>query len=395
MNYLQKGSEKLRELIEIFFFYFLIFTKSSFCKMRKYAFFKSEIKWILIYIICLIIFISNNKAHIPNINLQNLQQNEKFEPLFSIIIPCYQRKDFISTSLKSCIENQYLIECNLYIEIILVDDNSTDGTLEEIYSLQKRYESDSKLKKHIKFKIISNKRHRGALYIRIVGLKAAEGKYLLNLDSDDEFVPGIFRRLRTLINNRLDIDLIQFRILICDLKESNNNVTYDKKTNKKQYTYKLFSYISTFSDIQKSVTYDNHIKEMKFNIINDFVNKTNDVDHDSNVRHPSIVELRKMVKEKKIMWNLPSLIFNRNLIQKAFDSNLFDKNVYNLEISIHEDLYISYVLLLLVNNYYFLDEIGYIYYRGTPRVKRKRNLRAIGTALTKLNITGSIPKFKI
>lgn len=375
--------------------------KNSFCsmlitsKMKNFSF----NKFILNYIIFSFIFyIINLQYRIPNLNTHIFRSIDMFDstiPFFSIIIPSYQRKKFISVALRSCIEYQNLIKYNLLIEIICIDDNSTDGTLNEIYSIKKNYEKNEDLSQHIQFTIISNEMHRGALYTRAIGLKTAKGKYILNLDSDDEFVPGIFQRLHLLLKHRNDIDLVQFRILICDLIESKNNVTYDQGTKKYMYTYKLFSYIETFPNIQKNVIFDKSINETKFHIINDFINKTVDIDYDPHIKHASKEKFRQLVKNKQVMWNLPSLLFKRDLVQTVFRLNMLEREVYNQDISIHEDYYISYVIFFFVKNYYFLDEIGYIYYRGTPRVKRKRNLRIISQSLLKFNYSEKIPKFRI
>lgn len=364
-------------------------------KIRIFPYFKLSLFYLVCSIFC---FLINFMISIPIFSSEIIEQhemNESLFPLFSIVMPCYQRKKFISTALKSCIEYQELDRYNLSIEIIMIDDNSTDGTFHEMNSQRKRYESIKKLRNHIQFTIIQNEMHRGALYTRSIGLKTAKGKYVLSLDSDDEFVPGLFERLHLLLRNRNDIDLLQFRILVCDLREQNNNVTYDQNAQKKLYTYKLFAYIDTFPNIQKYVTFDKHINETKFHIINDGLNKTVRIDLDHRVHHASKEQFRKLVNHKKVMWNLPSLLFKRKLIQAAFDKNLLEEEVINQEVSIHEDYYISYVVFFLVRNFYFLDEIGYIYYRGTPRVKRKKNLRIISQSLARFHYSDNLPKFRI
>ena len=64
------------------------------------------------------------------------------------------------------------------IEIIIVDDNSRDNSLKIIEELQK-YDS--------RIIIIKNKRNRGALYSKSIGVLMSKGKYLILLDSDDLF----------------------------------------------------------------------------------------------------------------------------------------------------------------------------------------------------------------
>ena len=67
----------------------------------------------------------------------------------------------------------------LNIEIILVDDKSTDDTLSFIKEIQKE---DKRIK------IISNKKNMGTLYSRCIGALSAKGKYIFPLDNDDMFL---------------------------------------------------------------------------------------------------------------------------------------------------------------------------------------------------------------
>jgi len=88
----------------------------------------------------------------------------------SIIIPVYNTGEFIERSLKSAL-NQTLKE----IEVIVIDDHSTDNTLE----LVKQFESDKRLK------IISLNQNVGIGAARNVGMGMAVGEFLGFIDSDD------------------------------------------------------------------------------------------------------------------------------------------------------------------------------------------------------------------
>ena len=90
----------------------------------------------------------------------------------SVIIPCYNIEKHLRQCLDSIV-NQTLKN----IEIICVDDGSSDGTLEILNEYEKR---DNR------FKIISQK-NAGAGAARNNGLRMAKGKYLSFLDSDDFF----------------------------------------------------------------------------------------------------------------------------------------------------------------------------------------------------------------
>lgn len=93
-------------------------------------------------------------------------------PIVSVIIPCYNIEKYLRQCLDSVV-NQTLRN----IEIICVDDGSSDSTLE----ILKEYENADE-----RFKIVSQK-NGGAGAARNNGLRVATGKYLSFLDSDDFF----------------------------------------------------------------------------------------------------------------------------------------------------------------------------------------------------------------
>jgi len=94
-------------------------------------------------------------------------------PLVSIIIPTFNRVHLIGETLQSVISQTYT-----NWECIVVDDNSTDETIQKVVSFQE---------KDCRFKLIkkSKEERQGAGISRNVGLKIASGEYIQFLDSDD------------------------------------------------------------------------------------------------------------------------------------------------------------------------------------------------------------------
>ena len=96
-------------------------------------------------------------------------------PRVSIIIPLFNDEDFVATALQSCLA-QTLVD----IEIICVDDASTDATVEIVEEIRRR---DARVR------LIRQPENRSAFQARRVGIEAANAPYILFLDGDDELAP--------------------------------------------------------------------------------------------------------------------------------------------------------------------------------------------------------------
>lgn len=95
--------------------------------------------------------------------------------LISIIVPVYNREKAINRCIDSCLSQTY---SNL--ELILIDDYSTDGTVEVIRAWEK---------KDRRIIVLQNTANRGPSYSRNRGLRQAKGALVTFLDSDDYILP--------------------------------------------------------------------------------------------------------------------------------------------------------------------------------------------------------------
>jgi len=96
-------------------------------------------------------------------------------PLVSIIIPNYNNEILVARCLNSLLNQTYS-----NIEIVFIDDCSTDRSVEIASSFEKRFDQ---------LKIIQNEVNVGVSVTRNIGLGNATGKYVTTLDSDDEYLP--------------------------------------------------------------------------------------------------------------------------------------------------------------------------------------------------------------
>lgn len=98
-------------------------------------------------------------------------------PLISVIVPAYNRAPYIVDTLGSILSQNYP-----NIEIIVIDDGSSDGT----YEILKQYDDEAKIKLFTHM----DRANRGQSASLNLGLKEAKGSLISILDSDDMFASG-------------------------------------------------------------------------------------------------------------------------------------------------------------------------------------------------------------
>lgn len=100
--------------------------------------------------------------------------------MISIIVPVYNVKEYLSECVDS-IKNQSLKD----IEIVLVDDGSTDGSSELCDAYAK---TDQRIQ-------VIHQKNGGSTRARNAGLLASHGEYIGFVDSDDWIEPGMYEEL--------------------------------------------------------------------------------------------------------------------------------------------------------------------------------------------------------
>lgn len=100
-------------------------------------------------------------------------------PLISVIIPAYNRGQMLRRAVQSVLAQDYAS-----LEIIIVDDASTDDTAAIVQSL-----------KDGRICYVRQAQNKGAAAARNTGMQKARGEYFAFLDADDEFLPARWRRL--------------------------------------------------------------------------------------------------------------------------------------------------------------------------------------------------------
>lgn len=126
-------------------------------------------------------------------------------PLVSVIIPVFNSEKTIENCLFSVLKQTYP-----NIEIIVVDDCSTDDTQSKVKAIQSQYP--------YKIQLFRNRKNLGPGGSRNQGIDYSYGEFLAFLDSDDTWMP-----------NKLELQMSEFKdesvgVVTCNGIDSNNSI---------------------------------------------------------------------------------------------------------------------------------------------------------------------------
>lgn len=116
--------------------------------------------------------------------------------LVSVVIPCYNCETTINETIQSVLSQTYK-----NIEIICVNDGSTDNTL---VKLQEIGANNNRI-------TVINQENKGQSKTRNTGAIAAKGYYLFFLDADDLIAPTFFEKAVNIIENNQDVQIVYAR----------------------------------------------------------------------------------------------------------------------------------------------------------------------------------------
>ena len=111
----------------------------------------------------------------------------------SVVIPCFNAEKYIDMAISSIYEQNYPD-----IELIVVNDGSTDHSEEIILSWKNRFADKGYELKYL------YQRNQGQAAATSLALKYVTGDYLTLLDADDYFLPGSFKKRADFLNTHPD-----------------------------------------------------------------------------------------------------------------------------------------------------------------------------------------------
>ena len=179
--------------------------------------------------------------------------SDKF--LFSVIIAAYNSDLYLKKAVDSIINQSLGFEKN--IQIIIVNDGSTDNTEEICLKYRVKYPQN--------IKYISTKSSFGPAHARNQGLKEVRGKYVNFLDSDDFITPNTFKDVYHFFEGHYnEIDIVSIPIYYFGAKKGNHPLNFKFKRTRvvdliKQPDFIQLSAPSSFFKAEA-------IKNIKFNV---------------------------------------------------------------------------------------------------------------------------------
>ena len=130
--------------------------------------------------------------------------------LISVIIPNYNDSKYIGDAIKSVLNQDYS-----EIEVLVIDDGSTDNSLNIIHSFE-----DSRLK------LVDRKKNMGTNYTVNEGIELAKGEYINILSANDYILPEFFQACMEQLNQHPKIG-----VCVCDTLRQ-DVTTHTNATNK-------------------------------------------------------------------------------------------------------------------------------------------------------------------
>jgi len=119
----------------------------------------------------------------------------------TVSMPTYNSGSYVKEAIESV-----LLQKEVDFELIVVDDNSKDNTIEIVQSIR-----DPRIR------LFENQQHRGISYCHNLVIKESKSLFIAHVDSDDIVMPGAFRKMLDHIKSSPDIGQIHCYFFLVDI----------------------------------------------------------------------------------------------------------------------------------------------------------------------------------
>ncbi len=171
--------------------------------------------------------------------------------LISIIVPVYNVEKYVNRCIESILQQSYK-----YIEIILIDDGSTDNS-------GKICDEWAKKDKRI---IVIHKKNGGVSSARNLGLDIAKGEYIGFVDSDDYIDERMFELLiNKLLETESDMCFCN-GYYVENTKKAKMNLNYNDISDKRTIMQKMFENNHANFAVWNKLIKKDCLKQLRFNL---------------------------------------------------------------------------------------------------------------------------------
>lgn len=277
----------------------------------------------------------------------------------SVVIPIFNGEKFIERCLNGLI-NAFNNVDNFSVEVLLVDDGSTDRSKSIINKFIKQYD-------WIKYFYQEN---QGPSTARNFGLNLANGIYISFVDCDDEVKPNYFKTLQRVIIDRPDLVVFGYEKILSNMKfdffspkeriENGGEKRLTKITEDKELFWYPWSKIY-LTDLIKNICFDSRMRLGEDTIFNlQAVKKANVIKRVPDILYSyyeNLGSLSSSSYKKGLLENMEYHFENRLKVHESLD------NVVKLDVSKY---YLGHILPWLISNMMYL-----------PESERKKELKRI------------------
>jgi glycosyltransferase involved in cell wall biosynthesis len=225
--------------------------------------------------------------------------------MVSVIIPNYNNDFFFKNVISRILDNTYN-----NIEIIVVDDKSTDNSINII----KEFESD-------KIRILENIENSGTYYSRNRGILMSKGEYILIVDGDD-YIDSTY--IENMVDNLKNSDDkywgygVHFERVYMDddfnIIEKKKSISYNIL-----FKRKLFNYLGFFQNSRFGADSEFIYRAEKYNYPIKFDNFNNNIQYHANsLKNKNLTRTINWNIRKEYIKNAKKDVNERNYIEMAY-----------------------------------------------------------------------------
>lgn len=147
-------------------------------------------------------------------------------PLVSVLMPCYNVESFVGEALSSIMDQSYK-----NLEIIVINDCSTDNTLSVIESLAA---NDNRIK------IINNEKNLKLIDTLNKGIELCSGEYIARMDADDISFPERIAKQVAFLEENKDFDVVSTQFYTFKTGHTKKNLYHNPEKYEDLRGYLLF-----------------------------------------------------------------------------------------------------------------------------------------------------------